>query len=81
MDSGLAVFLRTPIINFLLIGIPHHPETDQNHWQAQELSLTHPCNKELTIDRVRGKIRQQSVPNHNQLGIGQTLPCVDVALS
>src|SRR5690606_11113708 len=45
----LTVFLWTPVIDFLLVGIPHHPQANQDHWQAQELSFAHPANEQLAI--------------------------------
>ena len=56
----LTVFLWTPIIDFLLVGIPHHPQANQDHWQAQELSFAHPANKQLTIVRLTEELDHEA---------------------
>ena len=58
---GLAIiFLWAPIIDFLLIGIPHHPRADQNHWQTEELAFTHPCDEQLSVVRFTEELDDEA---------------------
>lgn len=42
-SAPIILFGYLPIIDIFTVGIPNHPESNDDHWEAENLSFGHPA--------------------------------------